>query len=316
MNEEEVINLFKSYLESKNDNFSKIGDDVSWIKFGKKKFIAKVDMLVAKTDVPKQMKYWQVARKAVVMCVSDFACKGVKPLAFMISLGLPKGIKRKEIADLAKGFKHAMGEFNLRFLGGDTNEANDLIVDCIMLGFTDKLVTRSGAKERDVVCVSGNFGYTYLGLRLLLSNKRPNLKIEREMVKKVLMPKPRLNLGLRLVREGLISSSIDSSDGLALSLYQLAEASNVSIKLDKIPVSKDVEIYCKKKGIDVVEAVFYGGEEYEVICTVKRGMLEKAIKVAKGIGEELIPIGIVEKEEPNVTLNGKLIERRGWRYSF
>ena len=103
--------------------YSKIGDDVAVVPLGVGKLVLKVDMLVEHTDVPRGMTSRQAARKAVAMCVSDFAAKGVKPDSFMVSLGLRQGVTQEEVGGLALGFRDAEKEWEVRMVGGDTNES-------------------------------------------------------------------------------------------------------------------------------------------------------------------------------------------------
>lgn len=79
-----------------------IGDDVAYLPAQKGQLIVKSDMLVRKTDMPKQMRLWQAARKSIVMCVSDFAAKGVTPQAVLLSLGVPRGTTWEAVRELAR----------------------------------------------------------------------------------------------------------------------------------------------------------------------------------------------------------------------
>jgi len=146
--------------------YSEIGDDVAWIPMSEGKLVLKVDMLVQHTDVPSGMTLRQAARKAVAMCVSDFAAKGVRPDSFMVSLGLVRGVTRAEVNELASGFRDAQREWGVRMVGGDTNEANELVIDCAMVGFAKKIVRRGGATPGEVAVVTGPFGYPPAGLMI------------------------------------------------------------------------------------------------------------------------------------------------------
>ena len=122
LSEKKIIELFQNRLG--NTNF--VPEDVESFKIGKKYFVVKVDTLVESTDVPPGMKLEDVARKSVVSCVSDFAAKGVKPIFGIISLTIPKRFSKSNIESLAKGFQRAAKEFELKILGGDTNEGKEL----------------------------------------------------------------------------------------------------------------------------------------------------------------------------------------------
>ncbi|NWG09455.1 MAG: thiamine-phosphate kinase [Nitrososphaerales archaeon] len=316
MNELDIIRIVVETIGQPKPRFSRIGDDVAYLPTKKGRVVIKSDMLVEKTDVPKGMKLWQVARKSMAMCVSDFAAKGVIPSAALISLGIPRGMGEREIRELAKGFKKAKGEFGVEILGGDTNEAEGLVIDCCMIGFADAIVERKGAKPGDLVITSGFFGYSSSGLKIMLDGLKAEPKFRERAVSAVVMPQPKLKLGVALARNNIISSSIDSSDGLAFSLYEIANNGRVGIEIDSLPMMGDVRIFADMNGLDLNDLVLYGGEEYEIVATMPADELDRAYKVAKRIGEKIIVIGKVIEGIPKVYLlvNGKevSVERRGW----
>jgi thiamine-monophosphate kinase len=267
-------------------------------------------MLVASTDVPHGMEPWQVARKSVVSCVSDLAAKGVQPHAAMISLGLPKNCTRPYVEGLAKGFAGSSKEFGVKIVGGDTNEANGLVIDCSMIGFASKMPTRKGAKPGDVVVTSGMFGLPPAGLEILMRNAKGTGVFRKHAVESVLVPKPRQRFGLALAK--FFSSSIDSSDGLAITLYELANQSRVNIVIDSVPAADGVEKFARENGLDAHELVFHGGEEYEIVATVPKSTLKRAISAAKKSGIALHVIGRVQRGRGDVFVGKKSLEKRGY----
>jgi thiamine-monophosphate kinase len=291
------------------------GDDVSAVDIGHGKLaVIKTDMLVGKTDVPPGMNLWQAARKAVVMNVSDLAAKGVKPLALLASVGVPRSFKREDIKQIGKGLNAGAREYGAYILGGDTNEASDLIISCVAFGVSEKkrLMLRSGAKPDDIVAVTGAFGKTAAGLKILLQHLSAPSELKRILVDAVLMPRARLKEGLALAQTGAITASIDSSDGLAWSLHEVSKASNVGFLLESLPVADEARKFAEKHGLDPVELCLYGGEEYELVVTIKPELWEKAKKAAS-----LIKVGLVTKEKTLVfEEKGKRvpIEPRGWEH--
>lgn len=310
----DIIEILIRTLGQPSPPYSKIGDDVAYFPIKNGQLVVKSDMLVGKTDVPRQMKLWQAARKSVVTCVSDFAAKGVVPSALLISLGLPRSITKKDVVELAGGFKKAKKEFSIEVIGGDTNEADDLIIDCTVLGFSDNVVKRCGAHPGDVIVVSGIFGYSASGMMILSRGLRAESESKRRMISSVLNPQARLELGLALSK--LLSASIDSSDGLALSLYEIAHNSNVGIRITNLPIDAHVKRFADENNIQIEDLVLYGGEEYEIVASVPRDRLKEAKKAATAVGHQLIEIGYAYGGEPNVTASmpqGTLpVERRGW----
>lgn len=296
------------------------GDDVSAVNVDKDHVaVLKTDMLVGKTDVPPGMSLRQAARKAVVMNVSDFAAKGVKPLVMLVSLGLPRDLKKDDVTEIGAGLNEGAREYDAYIIGGDTNEASDLIISCSLLGFSKKerLVSRCGARPGDIVAVTGEFGKTTAGLKILLEGLSAPKKIEEELKEAVLLPKARLKEGIALSRTGGLTASIDSSDGLAWSLYELSEASNVGFIIDHVPMAKEAMEFARIHTLDPWELSLYGGEEYELIVTVKPELWDKTKRAVKKSGGSLMRIGIATEERKiKLQTNGKTrsIERRGWEH--
>ncbi len=292
-------------------------DDVAALPINKKLWmILKSDMLVGSTDVPPEMSLQQAARKAVVATVSDFAAKGVRPRALMVSLGLPGSLGGRDIRRIGAGLERASQEYHCPIVGGDTSESNDLVIDCMGAGLADpkKLVRRDGARPGDVVAVTGTFGKPALGVRLLLAGKKADSRLFRSVLKSTFLPEARLVQGLALAGTGCATSSIDSSDGLAWSLYEIARNSRVRIHLETIPTAPEVEQLATLVKDSPTRLALYGGEEYELVVTVKREGWGKA----KNMVPSLTPIGRVMKGAPLVTGESRgrtfRVEAKGWEH--
>jgi thiamine-monophosphate kinase len=309
LNEKQIIDIIVSKLAPSGVNKQK-HDDVSILTLRSpqmkaiKSLILKCDMLVESTDVPPGMKVWQISRKSVSACVSDLSAKGIKPRVSLISVGIPKKYSKTDIGELAKGFQIASKEFDVTIMGGDTNESKELIIDCTMLGFSDhgasELPGRNGAKAGDIVVVSGEFGYTSSGLKILMSGAKGYGKFKCNAISSVMNPKPAQKFGLSLTK--FFSSSIDSSDGLSISLYELARQSKVNFVIDDIPSAVGVRDFAKNNHLDYESLVFYGGEEYEIVATIPRVKLKHAESTARRLKLRLLIIGKVEKGSGKVFL--------------
>ena len=321
LDEKQIIRIFADKLGISNL------DDIAVLKKG---IVIKSDMLVASTDIPPGMEAWQTARKSIVSCVSDLAAKGVKPYAAVISLGIPNScsMQRPVIEGLAEGFALASREFGVKIVGGDTNEAGELVIDCTIIGFPRfKVPTRSGAKPGDYVVVSGLFGFAPAGLSILLQknavtinennhnddNDDINSIFRKQAVKSVLEPRPRQRFGSALAR--YFSSSIDSSDGLAVSLYELASQSEgVDIIIHSIPSVEGLDEFAQENRLDTHELVFHGGEEYEIVATISHTKIRQADAAARKAGVSLNVIGRVQKGSGNVFVRNTLLENRGYMH--
>jgi thiamine-monophosphate kinase len=275
-------------------------------------------MLVGKTDVPQEMTLFQAARKALVMNISDFASKGVQPIAALVALGLPADFTQKNIEEIADGLNAGAQEYDAYIIGGDTSETSDLIISVSLYGTANKsaLMLRSGAVAGDVLAVTGFFGKSAAGLHLLLGGCLAS-KNAKTLVDAVLMPKARLMEGLALGGCGVVSASMDSSDGLAWTLHELAHSSNVGFELDRVPVAYEVKRFAELNNLDESELALYGGEEYELVLTIKPEGWAAALAAVEAVGGQLSPIGKATKDKRIILgVHGENhpIDARGWEH--
>jgi len=320
LGERKIINLILKCLDQMPNVPVPFGDDVSAVDIGNGKLaVIKTDMLIGKTDVPSGMTLRQAARKAVVMNISDLAAKGVQPIAVLASVGVPRSFTKKGVQQIGRGLNEGAREYNAYVLGGDTNEASDLVISCTAFGTCEErhLMRRSGAKPGDIVAVTGLFGKTSSGLKILLEHFFAPPKLKTKLVRAVYMPQARLKEGLALARTGAATSSIDSSDGLAWSLHEISIASNVGFVLNNLPIAPEAEKFSQIHNMNPAELTLYGGEEYELLITIHPELWQEAEKAVKTVGGSLIEIGEVAKEK---TVLFKTVEKtvpveaRGWEH--
>jgi thiamine monophosphate kinase len=114
------------------------GDDVAAVDMGDEVAVLKSDMFVDLTDAPPQMTLRQMGRKAIVVTVSDFASKGVRPIALLTSVGIPRDFSRRKLKELALGMEAGAREYGVYIIGGDTDETSNLVVDCLGLDWQRK----------------------------------------------------------------------------------------------------------------------------------------------------------------------------------
>jgi thiamine-monophosphate kinase len=330
LNEREIIELFISYFNDPLLNRVKDNDVVivplkykvtsRANKATRINFVLKSDMLIEGTDVPKIMKPSEIARKSIIACVSDFAAKGIRPYACLISIGIPRRYSKKDIIALATGFSLASKEYKVHILGGDTNESKELTIDCNMMGITtlpdNKIPRRNGAKEGDLIVTSGKFGYTSSGLKIILSKLNAEKKFKEKSLSSVTFPKPQVEFGFHLAK--YFSASIDSSDGLSSSLHELAQKSKVDFLVNKIPTPKELNHFATLNSIAIEDLLFFGGEEYETIATIPKSNFKKVTGEAKKHKIKVFHIGEVLRGSGNVIYeNGgiqKLVANKGFMH--
>ena len=285
LNEKEIIRIFR---QKKN-----LAEDVELFHLGKELCAANIDTLVESTDIPAKSDLVDIARKSVVSSVSDFAAKGIIPKFCIISVTIPKTFSKNQITKMATGFRKACNEFDLKLLGGDTNEGKEIVIHVVLFGKAGKIVPRNGARNGDIIITTGPFGYTSSALQILLKKKKSTRKFSNIAKTKFFHPIPRLKFGISC--KNLLSSSIDSSDGLSSCLQELSASSKKRFVIKKFPVKDDVRDFVSMNKLDLKDIILNGGEEFELVCTVPSKNLEKVKRNAKKLKVDLYEIGIVTK---------------------
>ncbi|MGC8850043.1 MAG: thiamine-phosphate kinase, partial [Candidatus Bathyarchaeia archaeon] len=264
-------------------------DDASAIPSDSGAAVLKADMLVRATDAPRGMSLRQMAMKAVTSTVSDLAAKGAKPVGFLVSLALPRGTTPSQVKELASGLDEAANLYGAYILGGDVNEGPDFVIDCVALAWAEpgKLTPRNGAKPGDVIATTGFYGNPPAALKLV----QEQLKVELaesivERLKEALY-EPRAHLREGTALAGIASASIDSSDGLAWSIHEIARMSRVKAVLTEIPISPEAVQFADKTGLNPLNLALYGGEEYNIIATINPANWIKALEKVEAVGGTL-----------------------------
>jgi thiamine-monophosphate kinase len=253
------------------------------------------------------------------MNFSDLGAKGVQPQGFMASLGIPRDLEVESIEEMARGFEAGAREYGGYVIGGDTNEASDIIINGVALGIAqkDKIIKREGAKPGDILATTGPFGLTAASFKILLEGLEAPERLRETLVESVYNPKARIVEGIALAESGAATSSIDSSDGLSVSLYDLSRSSGVGFRIKNLPIPPEVEIYSEHHELDPDDLALYGGEEYELVFTVTEGRLEDAREALAAVGCELLELGVATRETGIVMVKNGVenpIEKRGWEH--
>ncbi|NJE25213.1 thiamine-phosphate kinase [Thermococcus sp. MV5] len=306
--EREIIELFMRHLKLQGD--LPLGDDAGAIKLKSGWLVVTNDMLVRTTDVPDIMAPEQVGFKIFTMNVSDVAAMGATPIGFLFSIGVPRDFEMEYLEGISRGIAKASEFYRTPIISADTNEACDLIIDGIALGKTKRLLTRSGAKIGDLVCVTGDIGRALAGLKAYFENLEVGERTRKALYEKLLEPKAR-------VREGQILSkyanaAIDISDGMSKELHLIAEMSGVKILVDaeKLPIREEVFEVAELLELDPIEVALASGEEFELIFTISEGHLEK-------LDFDFTVIGMIEKGEGVYLKRDEKLERMpilGWEH--
>ena len=158
--EKELIN----YILSNSKDI--IPDDTAITELGDTNLISTCDMLIESKHFPHEMSYFQMGFKSVTVNVSDLAAMGASPLGFLLSIALPKDLEVDEFKEIIDGVINACNYYKIPLIGGDTNEASEIIISGTALGLCDNPLMKNTAKNGDIVCLTGDIGLAALGFNL------------------------------------------------------------------------------------------------------------------------------------------------------
>lgn len=280
-------------------------DDASALPLGDgRAVIVNTDMLVWQTDIPRGMTPYQAACKAVVMNISDLAAKGVQPAAFMPNLAVPRDYPAEHVLEMAQGFEDASRRYGAYVIGGDTNEACDVVISGVALGVaeTGRLMPRAGGAEPGhILATTGLFGLTSAAFKHLLEDYTLPAGIRDTVLDSVYKPEARVAEGLALAGTGSVTACMDSSDGLAVSLHDLMRSTGYGFTVTEPPVHPVAVMFAEHHSLDPVALALQGGEEYHLVFTYPPEARVKVREALAAAGSTLVEVGYVA-EEKEVTL--------------
>ncbi|MGC9331150.1 MAG: thiamine-phosphate kinase [Bacteroidales bacterium] len=265
--------------------------------------------------------------KAVVVNLSDIYAMNGTPEQIVVSIALSSKFSLKAIEELYDGIKEACRRYNVDFVGGDTTSSmTGLAISITALGSVEKgkAVKRNTAGDKELICVSGDLGASYLGLQLLKREKKifmkdPKIQPELDkypyLIERQLKPEARKDIIRQLNDNSILPTSmIDLSDGLSSDLLHIATQSKLGCRLyeDKLPIAMETQQAAEEFYLDPSIPALNGGEDYELLFTIA---LKDHEKIQQIPGISIIGHMIPEKEKYMlVARNGKEIplEAQGW----
>jgi len=274
------------------------------------------DVFNESSDLLPNMDLYSFGWKATIANLSDIAVKGAKPLGILFSISLPPHVTYKNFKKLINGICDASKNNFAKYLGGDLSSGIELSLAGFSFGFTKRFIPRSGAKVGDLIGITGYFGITSIAFKILMNNLQVEKEVRSFFIKNVYRPKGRIKESISISH--LINSSMDVSDGLALSLHQLCKQSKIGAKIYNIPIHPRVKKICDKNNLDPLSIALYeGGEEYEIVFTFDERNLELIRKTLNSFNCNFTIIGKTTKEK-NIIYEDKTtyfpIENRGWEH--
>lgn len=311
------IEKIRSAMKAKNPSVVLgIGDDAAIFKSTKgHEMVFTTDMLVEGRHFDfKWISPWQLGAKTMAVNVSDCAAMGAKPTVAVVSLGVPSNFPVKDLEAFYDGLKGWGEQYGAQVVGGDTVGSDKFVVNVALVGEveTGKALRRSGAKAGDALFVTGTLGDSAAGLHSLQHPSDKEKHSVAHLVKRHLAPVPRFTVGRTLSVKKLASAAIDISDGLSSEVHHLCEESGVGAEIheEALPISPYLAHYCGESGLNPLEFVLNGGEDYELLFTVPLPRISEAVqKLPVETGVAVKSIGRMVPKSKGVTLITKKGER-------
>jgi len=287
-----LIKHLTEHIQLQNESSVKgVGDDAAVIDNGGKLTVVSTDMLVE--GVHFDLSYVPLKHlgyKAVMVNLSDIFAMGAKPMQITVSIAMSSKFPLEAVEELYDGILKACGKWKIDLVGGDTTSSTSgLIISITAIGEADKdqLIYRNGAKEKDLVCVTGDLGGAYVGLLLLEREKeiyktnpgiQPDLEGNDYILERQLKPEARGDI-IEMFKDLEIkpTSMIDISDGLASELLHICTQSGVGCNLyeDKLPIDPMTFERARQFNLDPTTCVLNGGEDYELLFTIPMSDYDK-----------------------------------------
>ncbi len=297
-----IERLTKDLTTNNKETIKGAGDDAAILQFeNDEEVLVTTDLLME--GVHFDLTYFPLKHlgyKAVVANISDIYAMNGTPKQITVSIALSRKFCIEDIEELYSGMRLACEQYGVDIVGGDTSSSlTGLAVSITAIGTAPKgtVVKRNGAKETDLICVTGNLGAAYMGLQLLEREKiatagkdiQPDFQGKEYILERQLKPEARKEVLEKLREENVRPTSmIDISDGLSSELMHICKQSNVGCRIyeERIPIDYQTAIMAEELNLNVITCALNGGEDFELLFTVPIADHEKvaAMKDVRVIG--------------------------------
>jgi thiamine-monophosphate kinase len=326
-----IKTLTKDFSRVNESTMYGVGDDAAVVSISDKDaHVISTDMLVE--GVHFNLMYTPLLHlgyKSVVVNLSDIYAMNATPKQITVSLAVSSRFPIEALEELYRGIKKACDFYQVDLIGGDTTSSlTGLMISITAIGIVeqDKISYRNGSKEHDLIVVSGDLGGAYMGLQLLEREKEvfktnPNIQPDLDghdyLLERQLKPEARRDV-IQMLKEleVLPTSMIDISDGLASELFHLTSSSELGCTIydDRIPIDAKTSIAAIEFNVDPVTTALNGGEDYELLFTIKQSDYEKIAS-----NPNFTVIGHMTSKDSGVNLvdkNGSVVplKAQGWNH--
>ncbi len=325
-----IDHITKDFKVVNKNTIRAVGDDCAVLNAGDQQMLLSTDLLIEGVHFDlTYMPLKHLGYKAAVVNFSDICAMNAVPSQIMVSFGLSNRFSVEAVDELMDGIKEACKNYKVDLIGGDiSSSASGLVISITAIGYEekDKICYRSGAREKDVICVTGDLGGAFMGLHVLEREKaefkanpnmQPDLENKSYVVQKQLRPEARADFIHSLKDIGVKPNSmIDISDGLASELFHLHKNSKMGMKIyeDKLPLDEQTRETSLEFNLDPTTSILNGGEDYELLFTLS---LEDFEKIKNH--PDVTSIGYVTDIKEGVKMvfrSGNLrdLEAQGWQH--
>lgn len=291
-----IEQLTKDIKLTRKETIAGVGDDAAVIDRGDHFELVSTDMLVEGIHFDMSYTpYKHLGYKAIAVNVSDIYAMNGTPTHVTVALAVSSRFPVEAIEELYEGMKLACAAYEVDFIGGDTTSSLTGLMICpTIIGRVDKdkVAYRSGAKENELLCVSGNLGASYIGLQILEREKKiwkenpdvqPDLSGHDYVIERMLKPEARHDIIKALADRNIVPTSmIDVSDGLGSEILHLCRQSQCGARVfeEKIPIDPLVASQAQEFKLEPSICALNGGEDYELLFTLSQEDYEKAKDIA------------------------------------
>ena len=305
-----------------------IGDDAAVLEFKEQQTLVTTDLLME--GVHFDLTYTPLKHlgyKAAIVNFSDIYAMNGTPKQITISLAVSKRFCIEDLEQFYDGLKLACQLHHVDIVGGDTTSSVTglaISITCIGVAHKDQIVYRNGAKETDLICVSGDLGAAYMGLQLLEREKavfegqeeaNPDFTGKEYLLERQLKPEARKDIIEALAKEGIRPTAMmDISDGLSSELMHICTQSNTGCRIyeERLPIDYQTAVMAEELNMNVSTCALNGGEDYELLFTVPLTLHDKvaAMKGVKVIGHITKPelgLGLITRDGQEFELKAQ-----GW----
>ena len=336
-----LIKRLTQDIELKNPETKKgVGDDCAVLEYnGEKEVLVTTDLLMEGVHFDlTYMPMRHLGYKSAIVNFSDVYAMGGTPKQITVSLALGKRFSVEDMDDFYVGLRLACDEYGVDIVGGDTTSSMTglaISITCIGECPKGKAIYRNGAKETDLICVSGDLGAAYMGLQLLEREKdvyygqvadakaqgkeagdfQPDFAGKEYLLERQMKPAARRDI-IQALREAGIqpTSMMDISDGLSSELMHICSQSNVGCRIyeERIPLDYQTAVMAEELNMNVTTCALNGGEDYELLFTVPIADHEKVSNI-----KDVKLIGHITKPELGLALitrdgNEFELKAQGW----